>query len=80
MLEKSRVVNQNNDERNFHIFYQFLSNGFDKDLRCSFGLERDTGAYKFLNQSDRVMDPEIDDVQGAIDTLVSTDHWLLQLR
>uniref|UniRef100_A0A0R3S5Y9 Myosin motor domain-containing protein n=1 Tax=Elaeophora elaphi TaxID=1147741 RepID=A0A0R3S5Y9_9BILA len=69
LLEKSRVVKQNNDDRNFHIFYQLLSDGFDKDLRYSFGLGQSANAYKFLNQGGKIKDPEIDDAQGAIDTL-----------
>ncbi|VDO36101.1 unnamed protein product, partial [Onchocerca flexuosa] len=73
LLEKSRVVKQNNDDRNFHIFYQLLSDGFDKDLRYSFGLGQGASAYKFLNQGGKVTDPEIDDAQGAVDTLHAMD-------
>ncbi|EJW73100.1 hypothetical protein WUBG_15993, partial [Wuchereria bancrofti] len=63
LLEKSRVVKQNNDDRNFHVFYQLLSDGFDKDLRYSFGLGQKASAYKFLNQGGKITDPEIDDTQ-----------------
>ncbi|KAM3725081.1 Myosin heavy chain, striated muscle [Dirofilaria immitis] len=73
LLEKSRVVKQNNDDRNFHIFYQLLSDGFDKELRYSFGLGQKANAYKFLNQGGKITDPEIDDAQGAIDTLNAMD-------
>ncbi|CAG9538148.1 unnamed protein product, partial [Cercopithifilaria johnstoni] len=73
LLEKSRVVKQNNDDRNFHIFYQLLSDGFDKDLLYSFGLGQSASAYKFLNQGGKITDPEIDDAQGAIDTLRAMD-------
>ncbi|KAL3982963.1 Myosin head (motor domain) family protein [Acanthocheilonema viteae] len=73
LLEKSRVVKQNNDDRNFHIFYQLLSDGFDKDLRYSFGLGQSANAYKFLNQGGKIKDPEIDDAQGAVDTLRAMD-------
>ncbi|VDM07809.1 unnamed protein product [Wuchereria bancrofti] len=73
LLEKSRVVKQNNDDRNFHVFYQLLSDGFDKDLRYSFGLGQKASAYKFLNQGGKITDPEIDDTQGAIDTLRAMD-------
>ncbi|VDM91984.1 unnamed protein product [Onchocerca ochengi] len=73
LLEKSRVVKQNNDDRNFHIFYQLLSDGFDKNLRYSFGLGQRANAYKFLNQGGKVTDPEIDDAQGAADTLHAMD-------
>ncbi|KAK6111353.1 Myosin head (motor domain) family protein [Brugia pahangi] len=73
LLEKSRVVKQNNDDRNFHIFYQLLSDGFDKDLRYSFGLGQKASAYKFLNQGGKITDPEIDDAQSAIDTLRAMD-------
>lgn len=47
-----------------------MSDGFDKDLRYSFGLGQNASAYKFLNQGGKITNPEIDDTQGVIDTLV----------
>ncbi|VDK27587.1 unnamed protein product [Gongylonema pulchrum] len=73
LLEKSRVVKQNEGDRNFHIFYQLLSDGFDDNLRYSMGLDQDACAYRFLSQGGKTADPEIDDIQGAVETLHAMD-------
>ncbi|VDN01227.1 unnamed protein product [Thelazia callipaeda] len=58
LLEKSRVVKQNDGDH-----------GFDKNLRHSMGLTQKSNAYRFLNQGDKTVDPEVNDIQGLADTL-----------
>lgn len=49
LLEKSRVIFQNRDERGFHIFYQMLA-GADASMRDAFRLQ-EPSYYNYLNQS-----------------------------
>ncbi|KAI5956532.1 hypothetical protein KGF54_001007 [Candida jiufengensis] len=46
LLEKSRVVSQSSEERNYHIFYHFLK-GYEN--LSSLGLNKDLSTYSYLN-------------------------------
>lgn len=49
LLEKSRVVQQNAHERNYHVFYQLLA-GASKELKKKFLLDGSVEDYVFLNK------------------------------
>lgn len=48
LLEKSRIVTQNTDERNYHIFYELLG-GLSESERTKYGL-LEADKYFYLNQ------------------------------
>ena len=48
LLEKSRIVSQANDERNYHVFYELLT-GLSEEQKQKYGLLEAT-KYFYLNQ------------------------------
>ncbi|KAM3420265.1 hypothetical protein BST61_g3552 [Cercospora zeina] len=67
LLEKTRVVGQIRDERNFHIFYQFTK-AASQEHRTSFGVQQPT-TYTYTSKSKCYEVPGIDDVAEMQDTL-----------
>ncbi|KAG8886928.1 class II myosin [Tulasnella sp. 332] len=67
LLEKSRVVGQIENERDFHIFYQFTKGASDAQ-RETFGLQGPE-AYAITSRSNCLEVPGIDDVKDWHDTI-----------
>nr|XP_045004862.1 unconventional myosin-If isoform X2 [Jaculus jaculus] len=67
LLEKSRVVMQNENERNFHIYYQLLE-GSSQEQRQNLGLMT-PDYYYYLNQSDTYKVEGTDDRNDFNETL-----------
>jgi len=65
LLEKNRVTSQQPGERNFHIFYQMLTNS---GLRSNLGLSKDSLDYKYLCDPSASQVKSIDDAQDFADT------------
>ncbi|ETN76983.1 myosin head, partial [Necator americanus] len=74
LLEKSRVVNQNQGNRNFHVFYQLLSNAFSDETRQQLLLTKSANQYKFLNQGNVSIDRDIDDAADGVLTNRAMDR------
>ncbi|OWF39023.1 Unconventional myosin-Ie [Mizuhopecten yessoensis] len=67
LLEKTRVVSQNSNERNFHVFYQICA-GADAAQKESLGLTT-PDYYMYLNQSGTYTVDGTDDVAEYRDTM-----------
>eukprot|EP00002_Diphylleia_rotans_P017738 TRINITY_DN343_c0_g2_i4.p1 TRINITY_DN343_c0_g2~~TRINITY_DN343_c0_g2_i4.p1 ORF type:complete len:1713 (-),score=401.63 TRINITY_DN343_c0_g2_i4:3715-8853(-) len=78
LLEKSRIVQQAPDERNYHIFYQ-LTAGATEEERETYHI-RDAREYRYLNQSGCYSIDHVDDkedfnrVKMALSVLNFTDE------
>ena len=59
LLERSRIVHQSPDERNYHIFYCLLA-GASKEERAALRL-KSPEEFAYLNQSGCIKVPKIDD-------------------
>lgn len=78
ILEKSRVVFQSKDERNYHVFYQLLQ-GASVETLMKYGLQdagqsvrQDLSRFFYINQSGCIT---IDDVDDADDYRVVNDAF-----
>ncbi|KXL46060.1 hypothetical protein M433DRAFT_66144 [Acidomyces richmondensis BFW] len=67
LLEKTRVVGQIKDERNFHIFYQFTK-AASQEHRSNYGVQQPT-TYTYTSKSKCYDVPGIDDAADFQDTL-----------
>lgn len=77
LLEKSRIVSQNNDERNYHIFYCMLA-GLAKDEKVKLHL-KEPSDYRYLTGGKCVTcegrddSAEFADIRSAMKVLTFTD-------
>ncbi|QRW09004.1 Myosin head (motor domain) [Ceratobasidium sp. AG-Ba] len=78
LLEKNRVVGQINDERDFHIFYQFTKGATDEQ-REAYGLQGPE-AYTYTSRSNCLNVASVDDLKDFKDTLASSKIYYSELR
>ncbi|XP_037927724.1 unconventional myosin ID [Teleopsis dalmanni] len=64
LLEKSRVVQQQSGERNFHSFYQLLRGATENELR-QHDLNKDPSKYHYVNQGSMDILNEKSDYKGT---------------
>lgn len=62
LLEKSRVLHQLKDERNYHAFYQLLKGMDENDLKEKYNLTQNIQDYKYLSMSNGTV-PQMDDTR-----------------
>lgn len=62
LLEKSRVLHQLKDERNYHAFYQLLKGEDEKTLAEKYNLNLPALEYKYLSASSAAI-PNVDDTR-----------------
>jgi myosin-6 len=62
LLEKSRIIEQTNEERNYQVFYR-ICRGAPKTMRDALNINEDCGAYRFLKHSLLDPIPFLDDVK-----------------
>jgi len=62
LLEKSRVIEQTNEERNYQVFYR-ICRGAPENMRKSLNLNEDCGTYEYLKHSMLGDIPFLDDVK-----------------
>ncbi|CCD24497.1 myosin 1 NDAI_0D01830 [Naumovozyma dairenensis CBS 421] len=62
LLEKSRVIEQHPDERNYHIFYQLLTGLSEQELRKLELYSKSTSDYYYLSRSNSSI-PGVNDAQ-----------------
>jgi myosin-6 len=62
LLEKSRIIEQTSEERNYQVFYR-ICRGAPKTMRDALNINEDCAAYKFLKSSRLDSIPFLDDVK-----------------